>query len=120
MSVVDLYALEAKYNAAKTDYRSALNTVYFGRGQQPTQPAAQMNVDLQSILLQMSDILSPSSKEQFQLLGASDALQGEYQQMTDSGVIAVMHETRYLALTLGGLVLFFVVMRGLIPEIKQD
>ena len=120
MSVVDLYALEAQYNAVKTDYRNALNTVNFGRGKQPTQRAAQMNVDLQSLLLQMSDILKPSSKEQFSLLSASDALQGEYQQMTDSGVIATMHETRFLALTLGGFFVFFIAMRALIPEIKED
>ena len=53
MSVVDLYALEARYNSGKTDYRSALNAVNFGRGEQPTQRAAQMNVDLQTLLLQM-------------------------------------------------------------------
>lgn len=120
MSVVDLYALEARYNSGKTDYRSALNAVNFGRGEQPTQRAAQMNVDLQTLLLQMSDMLSLNSKEQFQLLGASDSLQGEYQQLTDSSVIATMHKSHYMAWTLGATVLFFLVMRGLIPEIKQD
>lgn len=114
MSVVELFTLEAQYQTGKDQYRSALNAVNHGRGQQPTQRAAQMNVDLQALLLKMSNLLEPTSKEQFSLLSASDLLQEEYQQLTDASVVTAMHKGHYMAWTLGAAVLFFVVMRAVV------
>lgn len=116
MSVAELFALEARYNCQKNDYKNELNTVNHAPGDPPKHRAAQLNADLQTLLLQMSDLLEPSSKEQFQLLGASDLLQAEYQQLTDANVVATMHKTHYMGLTLGAAFLFFVTMRALIPS----
>ena len=117
MSVVELFALEAKYNSDKNEYKNELNTINHAPGKQPTQRAAQLNADLQTLLLQMSNLLAPTSKEQFQLLGASDLLQAEYQQLTDANVMATMYKSHYLGLTLGAALLFFLSMRALIkPE----
>ena len=114
MSVAELFALEAQYNCGKSDYKNALSTANHTAGKPPTQRAAQMNVDLQSLLLQMSNLLDPSSKEQCQLLKATDLLQVEYQQLTDSNVVATMNRSHFMAWSLGGALLFFLTMRGLL------
>lgn len=114
MSVAELFALEARYNCHKNEYKSALSAANHTPGKQPTQKAAQLNVDLQTLLLQMSNLLDPRSKEQFQLLNATDLLQAEYQQLTDSEVIAKMNRGHFLAWSIAGTLLFFLTMRGLI------
>jgi len=114
MSVAELFALEAQYNCGKTEYKSALSTANHTAGKPPTQRAAQLNVDLQSLLLQMSNLLDPRSKEQFQLLKASDLLQVEYQQLTDSNVVATMNRGHFIAWSFGGALLFYLTLRGFI------
>jgi hypothetical protein len=112
MSVAELYSLEAQYNTGKKAYKSALNQINHGGGKQPTQPAAQMNVDLQTLLLQMSNILSPTSVEQFQLLKASDVLQDEYKQLEDVQVLTVQNKYHFIAWFLISLLLLYMTLRG--------
>lgn len=112
MSVADLYSLEAQFNTGKRAYKSALNQVNHGRGKQSTQPAAQLNVDLQTLLLQMSNILSPTSVEQFQLLKASDVLQDEYKQLDDAQVLTTQYKYQYIAWALTALLIFYMTLRG--------
>jgi hypothetical protein len=112
MSVAELYSLEAQFNTGKKAYKSALNQVHHGQGKQSKHPAAQMNVDLQTLLLQMSNILSPTSVEQFQLLKASDVLQDEYKQLEDAQVLTTQYKYQYIAWALTALLILYMTLRG--------
>jgi hypothetical protein len=112
MSVADLYSLEAQFDTGKRAYKSALNQVNHGAGPQATQPAAQMNADLQTLLLRMSNILSPTSKEQFQLLKASDVLQDEFKQLEDAQILTTKYHYQFIAWFLTAILVFYMVLRG--------
>jgi hypothetical protein len=62
MSEVDLYAVEAKFNDAKTEYVSLLNTLdtaCLGKEKSSKQcrKAAQLNAEMQTYLIQMSNLM---------------------------------------------------------------
>ena len=90
-SLVDLMALEAVYRNDKASYDHVMTDLNFSRKpkkEQVTQ-AAQMNKDLQTSLLSMSNLLPPSAVEHFSLMQAANVLETDYNQLaTDSNTVA--------------------------------
>jgi hypothetical protein len=113
-SLVDLMALEAVYRNDKASYDHVMTDLNFSRRpkkEQVTQ-AAQMNKDLQTSLLSMSNLLPSSAIENFSLLKAAEVLETDYAKLaTDSKTVAEMYRTRYIAWTLAAIVLVYAAVR---------
>jgi len=117
MSYVDLIAMEASYKNDKSSYQDLLNNLMFTKKTEGFENnlllAKQMNKDLQTALLSMSDTLSPEAKEQYQLLAATRDLEEEYTQLTgDSKIVSDMQYAHYVVWALGALVLLIVLVRA--------
>ena len=113
-SLVDLMALEAVYRNDKASYDHVMTDMNYTRNpkkEQVTQ-AAQMNKDLQTSLLSMSNLLPPSAVEHFSLMQVADVLETDYAKLaTDSNTVAEMYRTRFVAWTLAAIVLLIAVVR---------
>jgi hypothetical protein len=118
MSYVDRIAMEAAYRMDKLTYEDVMNRLNFSKSKKEGLTnnvflAAQMNADLQTSLLSMSNTLSPKAKEQYQLLAATNDLEKQYKELVgDSKAVSDMHYARYFAWSLGALVLIIVLVRS--------
>jgi hypothetical protein len=117
MSLVDRLALEALFRNDKILYDNLLNKLNFSSKKEGFTNnvflASQMNKDLQTSLLSMSNTLSPAAKEQYQLLAASRDLEEQYDQLVgDSRIVTDMQYARYFAWALGALALILVLVRA--------
>ena len=100
MSFVDLLAVEACYRNDKQNYDDLMGQLNYNPN--PTKKdvikAAQMNADMQTSLLSMSNLLPPSSVEHFSLLKATQDLEEDYSKLvSDSRTISDMYKARYFA-----------------------
>jgi len=101
MSLVDLYSVESKFNEKKKEYLTLMDSIQFScLGKEKTSKeclkAARLNADMQSCLIQMSNlsIKNPPSKtvtslqqQQLEILKLSDKLEKDLQYLlTDSAL----------------------------------
>jgi hypothetical protein len=118
MSLIDLYAMDASYQNDKVSYDQLLNNLHHSPAAKKDISgnvflASQMNADLQTSLLAMSNKLSPESKKQYQLLAASKNLEEQYTQLVgDSRTITDMQCARFFAWGLGAIVVLFALFRA--------
>ena len=117
MGLVDLYAMDASYQNDKVAYDQLLNSLQHSSSNKDNSSniflASQMNVDLQTSLLAMSNSLSPESKKQYQLLAASKDLEEQYKQLVgDSRTVTDMQYTRFIVWGLGAIVVLFALFRA--------
>jgi hypothetical protein len=124
MSEVDLYAIQSKFNQAKAEYITLLGTIQTTcLGNQLTkecQKAATLNADMQTYLIQMSNMIknTPTSlPKQKELLDISNQLGGDMETLSSLGqeehdgqVIATMNYTHALAWTLVSITILFIVV----------
>lgn len=116
MSEVELYAIQSKFNQAKAEYITLLGTIQTScLGNQLSkecQRAATLNADMQTYLIQMSNLLkTPDTlKNQKELLDISNQLGNEMdtlsslsQEEEDIQVISSMNYAHALAWTLGAI-----------------
>jgi len=124
MSEVDLYAIQSKFNKAKTEYTTLLETIQTScLGNQLSnecQKAATLNAEMQTYLIQMSNMINktPTSlSNQKELLDISNQLGGDMENLSslsqeehDGQVIATMNYTHALAWTLVSITILFIVI----------
>jgi hypothetical protein len=116
MSEVELYAIQSKFNQAKAEYITLLGTIQTScLGNQLSkecQRAATLNADMQTYLIQMSNLLkTPDTlKNQKELVDISNQLGNEMdtlsslsQEEEDVQVISSMNYAHALAWTLGAI-----------------
>ncbi len=130
MPVIDLYASEAHFNAARDEYKAIMKTVKYDcldetKNKSQCQRAAELNADMQTYLLQMSNALAktpPNLKQQQELLNVVRQLEldvedllsdTKHEQQDDLDVFANMYYSKTLAwmltaITILGLLLFSV------------
>ena len=114
MSEVELYAIQSKFNQAKSEYITLLGTIQTtclgNELSKECQKAATLNADMQTYLIQMSNLLkTPDTlKNQKELLDISNQLGNEMdtlsslsQEKEDIQVISSMNYAYALAWTLG-------------------
>lgn len=114
MSEVELYAIQSKFNQAKAEYITLLGTIQTtclgNELSKECQKAATLNADMQTYLIQMSNLLkTPDTlKNQKELLDISNQLGNEMdtlsslsQEKEDIQVISSMNYAYALAWTLG-------------------
>ena len=118
-SFIQVYALEAEYQAIKTEYASVmdrLNHTCVGKDKASAEcvRAAQLNADMQTTLSAMSDTLKRTGapknsttvvSQQKKLLDLADALEDDYAILTagykDGSVNTSMYKSHYLAWAIG-------------------
>jgi len=111
MSLVELYATEANYRSGKIEYDQIIDSLR-DHPEKKDLKAAQLNADLQTSLLHMSDLLPVGHVEQFKLLGAADHLSEEYATLVgDSKTVAVMYQTKYMVWTVAALLLLTILYK---------
>ena len=124
MSEVDFYAVQSKFNKAKSEYTTLLETIQTScLGNQLSdecQKAATLNAEMQTYLIQMSNMIkttSTSLPKQKELLDISNQLGGDMetlfslgQEEHDGQVIATMNYTHALAWTLVSITILFIVV----------
>ena len=116
MSEVELYAIQSKFNQAKAEYITLLGTIQTtclgNELSKECQKAATLNADMQTYLIQMSNLLkTPDTlKNQKELLDISNQLGNEMdtlsslsQEKEDIQVISSMNYAYALAWTLGAI-----------------
>ena len=116
MSEVELYAIQSKFNQAKSEYITLLGTIQTtclgNELSKECQKAATLNADMQTYLIQMSNLLkTPDTlKNQKELLDISNQLGNEMdtlssmsQEKEDIQVISSMNYSHALAWTLGAI-----------------
>ena len=116
MSEVELYAIQSKFNQAKAEYITLLGTIQTtclgNELSKECQKAATLNADMQTYLIQMSNLLkTPDTlKNQKELLDISNQLGNEMdtlsslsQEKEDIQVISSMNYAHALAWTLGAI-----------------
>jgi hypothetical protein len=125
MSEVELYAIQSKFNQAKTEYVTLLETIQTScLGNQMSkecQKAASLNADMQTYLIQMSSLIkktSTSLPKQKELLDISNQLGGDMEKLAslekeeeDGQVVASMNYIHALAWTLAGLAIVSIVVQ---------
>ena len=124
MSEVELYAVEAKFNEAKTKYIALMNTLQTtclgNQRNAQCQTAAELNASMQTYLIQMSNLLKKSAThlpKQQELLNVAGRLESdkgqldtEYAIRQDLNVITDMNHVKWLAWVLGAITVFYIVM----------
>ena len=124
MSEVDLYAIQSKFNKAKSEYITLMETIQTScLGNQLSnecQKAATLNAEMQTYLIQMSNMIkkTPTSlSNQKELLDISNQLGGDMENLSslvqeehDGQVIATMNYTHALAWTLVSITILFIVI----------
>ena len=117
-SYVDRIAMEAAYRTDKLMYEDVLNRLNFSSSKEGMTNnnsvflAAQMNADLQTHLLSMSNTLSPEARENYQLLAATKDLEDQYKLLVgDTRKVTDMQASRYFAWGLGAVVLITILVR---------
>lgn len=123
MSEVELYAIQSKFNQAKAEYITLLGTIQTTcLGNQLTkecQKAATLNADMQTYLIQMSNLLKKPEtlKHQKELLDISSQLGDDMQNLSslaqeeqDVQVLSSMNYAYALAWTLGGITILGILL----------
>jgi hypothetical protein len=97
MPLVELFATEAEYQLGKNDYDDLIDSMDANSSKAERRKAAQMNADLQTSLLHMSDLLPPGTTEHFKIMAASEYLDADYAQLLgDSDTVAKMFRSQAL------------------------
>jgi hypothetical protein len=125
MSEVELYAIQSKFNQAKSEYITLLGTIQttcLGNDlSRECQKAAELNADMQTYLIQMSNLLkTPDTlKNQKELLDISNQLGNEMdtlsslsQEEEDLKVVSSMNYAHALAWTLGTITVILVLLQS--------
>jgi len=126
MSEVELYAIQSKFNQAKAEYITLLGTIQTTcLGNELTkecQKAATLNADMQTYLIQMSNLIknAPTSlPKQKELLDISNQLGGDMETLSslaqeheDSEVINTMNYNHALAWTLASITIVFLLIQS--------
>jgi len=124
MSEVELYAIQSKFNQAKTEYMSLLETIQTScLGNQLSkecQKASSLNADMQTYLLQMSNLFKtqPTSlKKQKKLLAMSNQLNVDMEDLStlqgeekDMEVFATMNYVNALAWSIASITIVFILV----------
>ena len=123
MSEVELYAIQSKFNQAKSEYITLLGTIQTtclgNELSRECQKAATLNADMQTYLIQMSNLLkTPDTlKNQKELLDISNQLGNEMdtlsslsQEEEDLKVVSSMNYSHALAWTLGTITVILVLL----------
>ena len=92
MSEVDLYAVEAKFNDAKSEYVSLMDSLQSDclgkeKSSKKCQKAAELNADMQTYLIQMSNFMKKTSihlPKQQELLNVSNQLDMDMNNLTSN------------------------------------
>jgi hypothetical protein len=126
MSEVELYSIQSKFNQSKAEYITLLGTIQTScLGNQLSkecQKAATLNADMQTYLIQMSNLIKQtdtSLPKQKELLDISNQLDGDMetlsslaQEKTDSEVLSTMNYTHALAWTLASITIVFLLIQS--------
>jgi hypothetical protein len=126
MSEVELYSIQSKFNQAKAEYITLLGTIQTScLGNQLSkecQKAATLNADMQTYLIQMSNLIKQtdtSLPKQKELLDISNQLGGDMetlsslaQELEDSEVINTMNYNHALAWTLASITIVFLLIQS--------
>lgn len=125
MSEVELYAIQSKFNQAKAEYITLLGTIQTtclgNELSKECQKAATLNADMQTYLIQMSNLLkTPDTlKNQKELLDISNQLGNEMdtlsslsQEEEDIQVVSSMNYAHALAWTLGTITIMLVLLQS--------
>jgi hypothetical protein len=137
MSLVDLYAVEAKFSQTKKEYDSLMRTMKYqclgkNKSTQKCQKAAELNAQLQTYLIQISNllvILRPNlnqrptiHEQQQQILSLADYLEKDKNELTttiaskeDAVIFAKMNEYHYLAWFMCSILVF----SGIVYQMKK-
>jgi len=125
MSEVDLYAVEAKFNTAKDEYISIMNSVKTAclgkeKMKKKCQKAAELNADMKTYLLQMSNLTKKTIvniPKQHELLGVSNQLDKdmnllitEITQKEDSEMVATMNYATTIPWLLSAITVFSIIV----------
>lgn len=125
MSEVELYSIQSKFNQAKTEYVTLLETIQTScLGNQMSkecQKAASLNADMQTYLIQMSSLVkktSTSLPKQKELLDISNQLGGDMENLAslekeeeDGQVVASMNYIHALAWSIAGVAIVCIVVQ---------
>lgn len=125
MSEVELYAIQSKFNQAKTEYVTLLETIQTScLGNQMSkecQKAASLNADMQTYLIQMSSLVKKTSNslpKQKELLDISNQLGGDMENLAslekeeeDGQVVASMNYIHALAWSIAGVAIVCIVVQ---------
>jgi hypothetical protein len=125
MSEVELYAIQSKFNQAKAEYITLLGTIQTtclgNELSKECQKAAMLNADMQTYLIQMSNLVkTPDTlKNQKELLDISNQLGNEMdtlsslsQEEEDIQVVSSMNYAHALAWTLGTITIMLVLLQS--------
>lgn len=125
MSEVELYAIQSRFNQAKAEYITLLGTIQTtclgNEFTKECQRAATLNADMQTYLIQMSNLLkTPDTlKNQKELLDISNQLGNEMvtlsslsQEKEDVQVLTSMNYAHALAWTLGTITIILVLLQS--------
>ena len=125
MSEVELYAIQSKFNQAKAEYITLMGTIQTtclgNELSKECQKAATLNADMQTYLIQMSNLLkTPDTlKNQKELIDISNQLGNEMdtlsslsQEKEDVQVLTSMNYAHALAWTLGTITIILVLLQS--------
>lgn len=123
MSEVDLYAVEAKFQDAKNEYVSIMNELKTCLGKESTkrcQKAAELNADMQTYLIQMSNLMKktptnlPKQKELLNVANQLDMDQGELlsnnEKLKDLGVLSDMNHIKTITWFIFSVTVFLLIV----------
>jgi hypothetical protein len=125
MSEVELYAIQSKFNQARAEYITLMGTIQTtclgNELSKECQKAATLNADMQTYLIQMSNLLkTPDTlKNQKELIDISNQLGNEMdtlsslsQEKEDVQVLSSMNYAHALAWTLGAITIVLVLLQS--------
>lgn len=126
MSEVELYAIQSKFNQAKAEYITLLGSIQTtclgNQLSKECQKAATLNADMQTYLIQMSNLIkneSTSLPKQQELLNLSNQLGDDMDNLTslaqeeeDTQVLSTMNYSHALAWTLGAITIGFLLLQS--------
>lgn len=123
MSEVDLYAVEAKFQDAKNEYVSIMNELQTCLGKESTkrcQKAAELNADMQTYLIQMSNFMKktptnlPKQQELLNVANQLDMDKGELlsntEKLKDLGVLSEMNHIKTITWFLFSVTVFSLIV----------
>jgi hypothetical protein len=125
MSEVDLYSVESKFNTAKDEYISIMNSVKTAclgkeKRKRKCQKAAELNADMKTYLLQMSNLTKKTIKnipKQHELLSVSNQLDKdmnllitEITQKEDTETVATMNYTNTMPWIISAITVFSIIV----------
>jgi len=124
MSEVELYATEAKFNNAKTEYISLMGTLQTCLGKERSskncQKATELNANMQTYLIQMSNLMKktdfnlPKQQELLNLSNQLDidmgGLETNKMKKTDMDVLSTMNHQNAMMWTICTITVFSVIV----------